>query len=412
MQPDVFSLTATTKTQDYRSFTPRQRCCFRYLTWCACVLALCVIIFGVFVRLSNAGLSCPDWPTCYGRATWPSTVNEIINHKAAQIRPLEAHKAWREQVHRMLAGALGILSLLLVLFAARVQRYGVIQIITATALIALSIPFYLHTNYILAALLAGIGETFLLFSAIHQWRHNRPPNKDRRLFAITMLTLAVIVFQALLGIWTVTWLLKPIIVMAHLLGGMITFSLLTWLAWQATDAVLPTPNTALLKCLLYVALLLLTLQIALGGWTSANYAALACGTDFPKCVGQWWPSHDFYRGFILWRGIGPDYEGGVLDGASRIAIQLAHRITAGVVLVYLLWLASKLWRSFHMPRIAVLLALLVLAQVGLGIANVILALPLHIAILHNAGAVGLLFLFISLIARTSIQTDTAHNASR
>jgi cytochrome c oxidase assembly protein subunit 15 len=132
-------------------------------------------------------------------------------------------------------------------------------------------------------------------------------------------------------------------------------------------------------------LVLLALQIALGGWTSANYAALACGNDFPQCVGQWWPAHDFREGFVLWRGIGVDYEGGILDGQSRIAIQLAHRTMALVVLVYLLWLALKLLRTPGMRGWGGLLATLALAQVALGIANVKLGLPLKVAVMHNAG---------------------------
>ncbi|NUS59961.1 MAG: heme A synthase, partial [Lysobacter sp.] len=140
-------------------------------------------------------------------------------------------------------------------------------------------------------------------------------------------------------------------------------------------------------------------QIALGGWTSANYAALACANDFPKCVGQWWPPTDFREAFVLWRGIGVDYEGGVLDGQSRIAIQMAHRIMAVVAFSYLLWLAIRLMRIPGLQAWAVTLGLLLFAQVGLGIANVKLGLPLHVAVLHNAGAALLLFVLVSLIAR-------------
>jgi len=141
------------------------------------------------------------------------------------------------------------------------------------------------------------------------------------------------------------------------------------------------------------------LQIALGGWTSANYAALACGNDFPKCVGQWWPPTNFREGFVLWRGIGVDYEGGVLDGQSRIAIQMAHRIVALLVFGYLMTGAYRLTRTPGMLAWGVTLAVLVCAQVALGIANVRLGLPLHVAVAHNAGAALLLFVLVSLIAR-------------
>jgi cytochrome c oxidase assembly protein subunit 15 len=364
---------------------------FHRLAWLACAFAFCVVVFGAFVRLSNAGLSCPDWPTCYGRAAWPSATHEIANQAATQIRPLDATKAWREQVHRMLAGTLGVLVLTLALLAARRRRYGVAQILLAALLVACSIPLYMHARYAPAAVLAAAGEGVLLAAAL-RWS-----NAD--LARTAALTLATIVFQALLGMWTVTWLLKPIVVMGHLLGGLLTFSLLAWMAWRATHLPIRLPDGALLRRLLGIGLALLALQIALGGWTSSNYAALSCGLDFPKCVGQWWPPHDFHEGFVLWRGVGVDYEGGVLDGQARIAIQLAHRMMAGIVFVYLLWLAAKLLRTPGIRGHGVLIVLLVCAQVALGIANVKLGLPLRVAVLHNAGAALLLFELVGLRAR-------------
>lgn len=364
---------------------------FHRLAWLACAFAFCVIVFGAFVRLSNAGLSCPDWPTCYGRAAWPTAAHEIANQAATAIRPLDATKAWREQVHRMLAGTLGVLVLSLALLAARRRRYGIAQILLAALFVAGSIPLYMHARYVPAAVLAACGEGLLLAAAA-RWS-----NAD--LSRTATLTLATIVFQALLGMWTVTWLLKPIVVMGHLLGGLLTFSLLTWMAWRATHLPIRLPEGALLRRLLGVGLALLAVQIALGGWTSSNYAALSCGLDFPKCVGQWWPPHDFRQGFVLWRGVGVDYEGGVLDGQARIAIQMAHRMMAGVVFVYLLFLASRLLRTPGMRGHGVLLALLVCSQVALGIANVRLGLPLHVAVMHNAVAALLLFELVGLRAR-------------
>ena len=302
---------------------------FHRIAWLAVALATCVIVFGAFVRLSNAGLSCPDWPTCYGKAAWPTHADQIVDHVATQIRPVDPSKAWREQFHRMIAGTL---------------------------------------------------------------------------------TLAVIIFQALLGMWTVTWLLKPIVVMAHLLGGLLTFSLLTWMAWRGTDIPIRIADAAKLRRLLIVGLVLLGVQIALGGWTSANYAALACGgggwtgavhhyQDFPRCVGQWWPPTDFGEGFVLWRGIGVDYEGGILDNEARVAIQLAHRLMAVLVFGHLLAVAIRLLRGPGLRGWGALLGLLLCAQVGLGIANVLLSLPLNLAVLHNAGATALLFVLVSLLAR-------------
>ena len=364
---------------------------FHRLAWLACALAFGVIVFGAFVRLSNAGLSCPDWPTCYGRATWPTATTHVVDHAATAIRPVEIHKAWREQLHRMLAGTLGVLVLMLALLAVRRRRLGFATVVAAAALVAISIVLYMRAQYLPAGVLAATGEALLLGAAL-RWS-----NVD---FArVGTLTLATIVFQALLGMWTVTWLLKPVVVMGHLLGGLLTFALLTWTAWQATDVPIRVPDARLLRRLLVVALALLAVQIALGGWTSSNYAALACGTDFPTCVGQWWPPHDFRQGFVLWRGVGVDYEGGVLDGASRIAIQLVHRLMAGVVFVYVSWLSLRLLRVPGLRGAGAVLGGLVIAQVCLGIANVKLALPLHVAVLHNAGAALLLFVLVGLVAR-------------
>ncbi|MGX5729308.1 COX15/CtaA family protein [Pseudoxanthomonas beigongshangi] len=364
---------------------------FHRIAWLAVGLALCVIIFGAFVRLSNAGLSCPDWPTCYGRATWPQSTHEVVDHAASAIRPFETHKAWREQVHRHIAATLGMLVLILSLLAARRRRFGIATILLASAFVATAIPLYMHGEHVAASVLAIIGEAVLLFAAL-RWS-----NLD--LARVSVLTLAVIIFQALLGMWTVTWLLKPIVVMGHLLGGLTTFALLVWMAWRATDQPIRLGDALSLRRWVIGGLILLGIQIALGGWVSANYAAVACGLDFPKCVGRWWPPADFSEGFVLWRGIGVDYEGGVLDGASRIAIQMTHRIMAVIVALYVLGLGVRLFRTPGMRGWATLLVLLILAQFTLGILNVKLNLPLHVAVAHNAGAVLLLFTLVSLIAR-------------
>ncbi len=364
---------------------------FHRIAWLAVGLALCVIIFGAFVRLSNAGLSCPDWPTCYGRASWPQSTHEVVDHAASAIRPFETHKAWREQVHRHIAATLGMLVLILSLLAARRRRFGIATILLASAFVATAIPLYMHGEHVAASVLAIIGEAILLFAAL-RWS-----NLD--LARVSVLTLAVIIFQALLGMWTVTWLLKPIVVMGHLLGGLTTFALLLWMAWRATDQPIKLADAVSLRRWVIGGLVLLGIQIALGGWVSANYAAVACGLDFPKCVGRWWPPANFSEGFVLWRGIGVDYEGGVLDGASRIAIQMTHRIMAVIVALYVLGLGVRLFRTPGMRGWATLLVLLIIAQFTLGILNVKLNLPLHVAVAHNAGAVLLLFTLVSLIAR-------------
>lgn len=364
---------------------------FHRIAWLAVLLATCVIVFGAFVRLSNAGLSCPDWPTCYGKAAWPTHANQIIDHAATAIRPVEPGKAWREQFHRMIAGLLGVLVLSLALLATRRRPHGWLQVIGASVAVAIAIPLYMRGLHGAAAVLAIIAESLLLIGAL-RWS-----NVD--LARASTLTLAVIIFQALLGMWTVTWLLKPIVVMGHLLGGLATFALLVWIAWRATGIAIVSGDARRLRLLLGIGLVLLVVQIALGGWASANYAALACGTDFPKCAGAWWPEHDFREGFVLWRGIGVDYEGGVLDNAARVAIQLAHRMMAVVLACYLLLAAVRLLRTPGLRGWGSTLVVLVCTQFGLGIANVMLSLPLKIAVLHNAGAVALLFVLVTLLAR-------------
>ncbi|KFN43482.1 COX15/CtaA family protein [Arenimonas oryziterrae] len=365
---------------------------FHRLAWAAVLLAFAIVVFGAFVRLSNAGLSCPDWPTCYGRATWPVHEHEVAQANAVFDRAVESSKTWREQFHRHLAATLGLLILILSLIAARRRPQGLASIGVAAALVAISIVAYIKQMYTPAATLAVSGELILLISAI-RWSNN----DYSRLATVTLM---VVIFQAMLGMWTVTWLLKPVVVMAHLLGGMATFSLLTWMAWGST------PDTALvqgiapkLRRLLWIGLALLVLQIALGGWTSSNYAALACGSEFPRCLGQWWPAHDFREAFVLWRGIGVDYEGGVLDGPARVAIQLAHRGMAVLVFGHLLIVAIRMITTHGLRYWGVVLAVLLCAQVALGISNVIYSLPLWVATAHTAGAALLLFVIVGLLAR-------------
>ena len=357
----------------------------------ATAFAFLVIVFGAFVRLSHAGLSCPDWPTCYGEATWPGHEQEIERANAAfPERPFETHKAWREQVHRMIAGTLGLLVFGLALVAAWRQRALVLGLLAAAAAAAIGIVFYMRGAPGLSSLLSAfaIGLPLLAATRLRQpapWR-------------IALVTLGVVIFQAMLGMWTVTLLLKPIVVMAHLLGGLLTFALLGYVALRLGTTQVPTPEQRRLQPMVVVALLLLSLQIALGGWTSANYAALACGIDFPQCAGQWLPPTDFREAFVLWRGIGVNYEGGVLDGAARAAIHLTHRIGAVVVFGHVLATAVLAWRR-GLRVVGALVGVLLCSQVALGIANVKLVLPLGIATAHNGVAALLLLALIALLVR-------------
>jgi len=322
------------------------------LAMIAALVTFCVIVLGAWVRLSHAGLGCPDWPGCYGQLTWPDAAAEIeIANQAFPERPVESSKAWREMVHRYLAG-----SLMLLIFA--------------------------------------MG-----------WLAWRGPVHYRRFRALTTVLVLLIIFQALLGMWTVTLKLKPIIVMAHLLGGLTSFSLILWLMFSSRSKFTDKPSMGVrrMRESIIVAILVLGSQIALGGWTSANYAALAC-PDVPTCGGQWWPDANFREGFILWREIGVDYEGGLLDQQSRVAIHIAHRIGAIVTLLVLITLAFRLRKIPRLRTGGQVLMSLVLVQFTLGILNVVLYLPLSIAVAHNAGAALLLMTLLSLLNKTSTRS--------
>jgi len=319
------------------------------LAMIAAIIAFCVIVLGAWVRLSHAGLGCPDWPGCYGQLTWPEAVSEIETaNQAFPERPYESNKAWREMVHRYLAG-----TLMLLIFA--------------------------------------IG-----------WKTWRDPQSRRQFKYLATALVLLIIFQALLGMWTVTLKLKPIIVMAHLLGGLTSFSLILWLMFSSRRQASDKPDIKVRKVrgAIITALLILAMQIALGGWTSANYAALAC-PDVPMCMGQWWPEANFQEGFVLWREVGVDYEGGLLDQQSRVAIHLTHRIGAVITLLVLIVLAFRLIKIPRLKSGGQVLMTLVLAQFTLGVLNVALYLPLPNAVAHNAGAALLLLTLLGLLNKTT-----------
>ncbi len=321
---------------------------FHRLTVIASIIAFCVIILGAFVRLSDAGLGCPDWPGCYGHLSWPIEAHAVEKANLAfPDRPVETHKAWKEMVHRYLAGSLVLLVLVL--------------------------------NFI-------------------SWR---PENRHAGFRMLSAILLALILFQAALGMWTVTLKLWPIVVMGHLMGGLATFSMLLWLAYRSGSA---APNRSLIpmRPLIISGLLVLVLQLALGGWTSATYSALAC-PDFPTCHGVMWPDANFSEGFVLWREIGVDYEGGVLDLPSRIAIHITHRTGALFVFILLGWLTFKMLRNFQTQSAGYVLGTLLVAQVTLGILNILLYLPLPNAVAHNGVGALLLAMMIWLLHRSTLR---------
>lgn len=367
----------------------------RNLSVLAAVFAFGLVMFGAFVRLSNAGLSCPDWPTCYGQVTWPHHAQAVAHADAAfPERPYEAHKAWREQVHRFLAGTLGVMVLLLALIASWRKRSAFFSVVLGAVFAAVGVGLYMRGEHQWSSVLAAVAIALPLFASM---RLERPGA-----WKICVLALAVIIFQAMLGMWTVTLLLKPIVVMGHLLGGMATFALLAYAALRFAGVAARDDHSRDLRKWVVIGLVLLACQIALGGWTSSNYAALACGYgpgSFPQCLNQWAPPTDFHEGFVLWRGVGVNYEGGVLDMAARSAIQITHRIGALIVFFYLGWLAHKLARR-GLRLCGVAMAVALVSQVLLGISNVYFGLPLAVATAHNGMAALLLFTLLASLAGT------------
>lgn len=309
----------------------------------AALLAFCVVLLGAYVRLSDAGLGCPDWPGCYGHLTVPQSETALQHaEQAFPSKPVVAHKAWKEMVHRYFAGTLGLLVLAIFVMA---------------------------------------------------WRGKQKPGISPLLPSGLLL---LVIFQAMLGMWTVTLLLKPAVVTSHLLGGMLTLSLLVWLAhrrWGNSSAqFLQSKN---LRFYIRGAFVVLLVQIFLGGWTSSNYAALAC-VDFPTCQGAWLPNMDFTSAFHWIRELGQSVDGSPLQLSALTAIQWTHRLGALITFLYLGWLGSRVLSQPHLARLGLIMLVLLIAQICMGIGNLLLLLPLWLAVGHNAGAALLLITIVVL----------------
>lgn len=311
---------------------------FRKLVWFAVIYTFVVVVVGAYVRLSDAGLGCPDWPGCYGELTPHLAQDDIakaVEDQGGTHGPVSLGKAWKEMFHRYIAGGLGLV---------------------------------------------------ILAIAVTAWLRRRELRQSP-LLATSLLVL--VMFQAALGMWTVTLLLKPVIVTLHLLGGLATLALLAWLGLRQ-ETFKPVPAAAMrLRPWALLTLLIVIGQIMLGGWVSTNYAALAC-VDFPTCHGQWLPEMDFHHGFQLVRELGMTAAGTHLSYDAITAIHWTHRVGAVVTFLYAGGFALVLLRAAGLARYGAVLLAVLLLQVALGIANVVAGLPLAVAAAHNAGAAILL----------------------
>jgi cytochrome c oxidase assembly protein subunit 15 len=329
----------------------------RRLALAGVLLCLIVVVLGAWVRLTDAGLGCPDWPGCYGHVTPDAAERKGSVDNYSPGWDFDSGKAWREMIHRYAATSLGL-------------------IIVVIAAIAIA------------------------------YRRVRPVSVP---FALTLL--ATVVGQGILGAFTVWWLVKPLVVVLHLIGGLTTLSLLFWL-WltmrRRSGIVVPQPGATATRALdgarraAVVATAVLGFQIILGGWTSTNYAAVSC-PDLPQCQGQWWPANmDFSEAFVLWRGLDINYTGGVLEHPSRVAIHFTHRlgaIVASLAVLFAAWLALRNAPTALVRNGALWAVGGLTLQLLIGVLMVLEAFPLSLATGHNGGAALLLMSMILLNRR-------------
>jgi len=310
-----------------------------------------LLLLSAWARTSEAGLGCPDWPGCYGKLFAPLTPQELYEARNYFPHPPdEEGKMLKETLHRYFSGALGLLIIRL---------------------------------------------TFL------GWQLKKHVRRQQVL--IPGLVFVLVFAQVILGIITVKLQHKPVVAMLHLATGLSILGLLWWIVlrelrfWRPVTTALPVVLRALRPRAL-IGLVLVISQIILGGWVSANEAALAC-PDFPACQGSLWPSMDFVDGFTLWRDIGLNYEGVVLNLEAATAIQMAHRVGALVTLLYVGWLAlytMGLGARDNLCRYGLLVLVLLIAQVTLGMISVLSHLPLILVVAHSAVAALLMLSMITL----------------
>jgi heme a synthase len=323
----------------------------RKLVWVCVFLTFGIIALGAYVRLMDAGLGCPDWPGCYGHLGVPSATHEVKAAEIAYGQQVETQKAWIEMVHRYFAALLGFLLIILAVIAWRLRH---------------------------------IESPWLAYGL-----------------------LAAVILQGLFGKWTVTMKLMPAIVTVHLLGGMAILALLVWAVSRYHPRQRPTPaaTPSSLRMLGTIGLVALFVQIALGGWTSTNYAALAC-PDLPLCYGAVVPQNmSFADGFRLDRELGLTPTGEFLPMASLVAIHWTHRVGAVVLTLLLSVLIYRLWRH-GLTKHAYLLTGALVLQLVVGLGNIIYSLPLFLAVAHNAGAA--LLVVVLAVVNYRLRNAPAH----
>ncbi len=323
----------------------------RLLVLSTLIVTLFLVSLGAYVRLADAGLGCPDWPGCYGKLT-PSGASVAISQAETKspYGPVTAEKAWIEMVHRYLASFVGVL---------------------IVAILAQVILFNRRTR----------GEIAL----------------KKEIFFPSLLLVAVI-FQGLLGKWTVTMLLKPAIVTMHLAGGMIILGLLAHLSGKQLSHVRVGTKSRMVSGVLSLSLVAVFIQILLGGWVSTNYAALVC-IDFPTCQGQFLPDTKFSEGFNVFRDLGEGPGGEPLSAPALTAIQITHRYGALIVSVILIYLSQILIKDANSRIFGILIVVCLAMQIGLGVINVVYLLPFFAAVAHNTVAGLLLSILVMLKSR-------------
>lgn len=337
---------ATTNTSGPQSARARYRRLV-FLTW---FLTLDLIMFGAFVRLTDSGLGCPDWPGCYGSVTPIGALDSIREAaKAMPDGPVTLPKAWIEMIHRYVGALLGFLIILIVVLG---------------------------------------------------WRHRTVLGYSPKL---AIATLVAVCIQGAFGAWTVTHQLMPAVVTAHLFGGMTLLGMITWLAARERGYVNPALATLKGRSWAILGLLLLSVQIVLGGWVSTNYAALAC-MDFPTCHGSWLPEMDMRNGFSVVRGLGEMPSGEMISQTALTAIHWAHRNFAFVVFAVLGILAWRLLADPATRGPARLVLVLLGAQLFTGLTTIFFHWPLLIAVLHNGGAAGLVLATVTIVYRLSVRS--------